>query len=138
MYHPNCSGNESNILDCPYSKQDSVPRSCSSNAVYPTARYTYSNYDVTSVICLPGAFCNDKYSVIAARYHACCYTQRVLLNQLTVKMEPYVWLDNPCIEAGWKYVKIMCGVQFVLLVDLMEMMQMLSAGFWAINPMVSR
>lgn len=54
MYHPNCIGNESNILECPYSKQDTVPRSCNPNTILPSSRYIYGNNDVTSVICLQG------------------------------------------------------------------------------------
>ena len=44
IYHPDCAGNESNILDCPYSTEDSSPPSCRTN----------SEYDATSVICIPG------------------------------------------------------------------------------------
>ena len=56
MYHPECYGNESNILECPYGKQDTVPNSCSQISVlYYYRYYYYSNSDATSVICLPGS-----------------------------------------------------------------------------------
>ena len=54
MYHPVCNGNESNILDCSYSKHDTVPGSCSSTTVFSSGRYVRGNADVTSVVCLPG------------------------------------------------------------------------------------
>ena len=43
MYHPQCTGNESNILSCPYNTSNMISSQC---------RSTY--YDQTSVICLPG------------------------------------------------------------------------------------
>ena len=54
MYHPECYGNESNILECSYGEQDTVPRSCNQRSVLYNYRSYYSNSDVTSVICLSG------------------------------------------------------------------------------------
>lgn len=55
MYHPLCVGNESKILDCSFSTHDTVPSSCSQRSVLTSYRYYYySNYDVTSILCLPG------------------------------------------------------------------------------------
>ena len=53
MYHPVCNGNESNILNCSYGEQDTLPSSCSQISI-DNYRYYRSNNDVTSLICLPG------------------------------------------------------------------------------------
>ena len=45
MYHPICSGNETNILQCRYNVTDSVPNLCRNSRYYS---------DETSVVCLPG------------------------------------------------------------------------------------
>ena len=45
MYHPRCSGNETNILQCRYNRTNLIPGTRCSNYIYSS--------DETSVVCLP-------------------------------------------------------------------------------------
>lgn len=54
---------------------------------------------------------------------------QMTFNRLIVKMGIFVLLVNLSIEGGWKSVKIMFGGQYVLHMDFLPMMQMLSVEF---------
>ena len=65
MYHPVCSGNETNILSCHYSTTNLVP----SRSLCRTFRYR--NYaDETSVVCLPGTVISWILNSIFQKLHS--------------------------------------------------------------------
>lgn len=54
---------------------------------------------------------------------------QMTFSRLIVKMGIFAWLVSLSTEEGWKSVKIMFGGQYVLHVDFLPMMQMLSVEF---------
>ena len=113
MYRPECNGSESSIFECNYGEEDTVPRSCDSSSVANYYYYYRSNYDVTSLICLPGTRSRYKYINIEQEYkgkrvklHVAIIAGQILLRKQHAEhvLDDFN-LDSVCITS---YIVVLC------------------------------